>query len=198
MPYPAGYRHDLSLITGPELPPILSPSGVGIIRGWADYENALDGQPVFMTRFDVCINRVREEQGRIATESTKVALVQGAEYWWLSRAISASLLWRTKEDYRPVSGFSGSVLCLGRPGDAEVDAVVFQNYQTPMRRSQISGEEDLTGDHGWSMKAGFFLPQEIRECRIVTGIGQAERNFHSVPFRNLSKNGGRRIFTDQR
>lgn len=197
LPYPAGYRHDLSLITGPELPDIVSPPGVGVIDDWASYEDALDGCPVFASRFDVRVNNNKLEQGIIATGATKAAVVQGAEYFWGSRAVSASLLWRTEWDNVPLPGFSGSVLCLGRPGDAKVGAVVFQNYETPIKETQVLGEGNLKGKSGWTIKGGFLLPQEIRESTIVSGMPRDDRNFHSVPTRNTSKSSGRRVFTDQ-
>jgi hypothetical protein len=179
------------------LPDIVSPPGVGVIDSWASYRDALDGYPVFAS-MSYCVDTDirRTDQGMIATEATKAAVVQGAEYFWVSRAVSASLLWRTEWDNVPLLGFSGSVLCLGRPSDAKVSAVVFQNYQTPIKRIQVLREADLTGESGWTIKAGFILPQEIRESTIVSVMPRNDRNFHSVPSRNISKSSGRRVFTD--
>ena len=129
---------------------------------WADYEDALDGSAVFVTKFDVWINKEKREYGNISNKRSQEAIVEGAEYLWQSTAVSASLLWRTNEDYRNVQGFSGSVLCLGHPSDKTVKAIVFQNYEMPIKSWQVKGEErELTGDYGWLIKAGFFLPQEI-------------------------------------
>lgn len=122
---------------------MISPSNVGIIDGWASYEDVLDGQPIFMTKFDVLKDKTKDMCGTIATEATKRAVVQGADYFWTGRAVSASLLWRTERDYESVRGWSGSVLCLGKPKDPKVKAVVFQNYERQIKTSQLQGERKL-------------------------------------------------------
>jgi hypothetical protein len=163
------------LITGPTLPEVVSPPGVGVISGWAEYEQALDGQPVFVTRLNAGINKDQQEDGTISTMETKQAIIEGAEYFWWSSAVSASLIWRTREDYRDVREFSGCVLCLGRPADKSVKAVVFQNYEFPIKRSQIHGERKLTGAYGWLMKAGFLLPQVVRDSIILNDEKPSEK-----------------------
>ncbi|KAK2776716.1 hypothetical protein FQN53_002508 [Emmonsiellopsis sp. PD_33] len=173
LPYPAGYRHDLCLSTGPNLPHISSPPGVGMVTEWAEYEDALDGMPVFVTRFDAWINKSHHEHGRTSTDVTKRASVEGTEYLWLDHAVTASLLWRTDEDWRDAQGCSGSVLCLGRPTDPNIKAVVFQNYQTPINKHQIRGSK--RGDRAWLMKAGLLLPQEVRESQILSSKSPQEQ-----------------------
>ncbi|OAL67982.1 hypothetical protein A7C99_1115 [Trichophyton rubrum] len=84
-PYPAGYTHDLSLFTDSNLPRITSPPGVGMVTGWADYIDALEGKPVFTTTFDVSINKERRVEGQIATNSTKQAMIEGVEIGSMSR-----------------------------------------------------------------------------------------------------------------
>ncbi|KAM5438140.1 hypothetical protein McanMca71_000441 [Microsporum canis] len=79
-----------------------------------DYNNALDG--------------------KVATKPTQQAIVEGSQYAWESTAISASLLWRTTSDDDDVEGFSGAVLCLGRPSDQNVKAVVSQNFVTLVKK----------------------------------------------------------------
>ncbi|KAK2785042.1 hypothetical protein FQN52_008764 [Onygenales sp. PD_12] len=173
LPYPAGYRHDLCLSTGPNLPHISSPPGVGMVTEWAEYEDALDGMPVFVTRFDAWINKSHHEHGRTSTDVTKRASVEGTEYLWLDQAVTASLLWRTDEDWRDAQGCSGSVLCLGRPTDPNIKAVVFQNYQTPINKHEIRGSK--RGDRAWLMKAGLLLPQEVRESQILSSKSPQEQ-----------------------
>ncbi|CAG7990623.1 unnamed protein product [Penicillium nalgiovense] len=46
--YPAGYNHDLCLISGPSLPDEVSPPGHPSVTGWASYSSALDGQYVYI------------------------------------------------------------------------------------------------------------------------------------------------------
>lgn len=160
------------------MPLITNPPGVGIVNEWANYKDALDGKPVFVARFRVWVNSAVKEYGVTSTEATKQALVEGTEYLWIERAVSASFLWRTIDgDRRSIGGFSGSVLCLGRPTDTSVKAVVFQNYETPIRLlSQIrGGERPLNNDEPWLMKAGFLLPQEIRDSQILMSPSAQER-----------------------
>ncbi|GBF66033.1 hypothetical protein TMEN_8751 [Trichophyton mentagrophytes] len=193
-PYPAGYTHDLSLFTDSNLPRITSPAGVGMVTGWADYIDALEGKPVFATTFDVWINKERQVEGQIDTNSTKQAMIEGAEYMWESSAITASLLWRTVgKDNQSVGKFSGSVLCLGRPTDENVKAVVFQNYVTPVKEGQIRGEVPLSSTFNPTMKAGFLLPSEIRESEIICEPKQSqERGLNSLPTRGENPPCGNR------
>ncbi|KAM5449053.1 hypothetical protein McanCB49686_006865 [Microsporum canis] len=189
-PYPAGYRHDLSLFTDSNLPEITSPPGVGIITGWANYVDALDGQPVFTTRFDVGRNRREQQTGTVSNNVTKEAIIEGSEYTWVSSAITASLLWRTRPDDLTLMGFSGSVLCLGRPTDETIKAVVFQNYCTQIKGWQMrDGERELQphgSGHGW-MKAGFLLPREVKECTIICKAStDSGRGYHVVLCRSAA------------
>ncbi|KAM5467843.1 hypothetical protein MferCBS49748_003823 [Microsporum ferrugineum] len=200
-PYPAGYRHDLSLFTDSNLPEITSPPGVGIITGWANYVDALDGQPVFTTRFDVGRNRREQQTGTVSNSVTKEAIIEGSEYTWVSSAITASLLWRTRPDDFTLIGFSGSVLCLGRPSDETIKAVVFQNYCTQIKGWQMrDGERELQphgSGHGW-MKAGFLLPREVKECTIICKASTASgRGFNSLPIHEKASTSisDRRFFT---
>lgn len=145
----------------------------------------LKESPFFTTTFDVWINKERRVERQIDTNSTKQAMIEGAEYTWESSAITASLLWRTiGKDNQPVDKFSGSVLCLGRPTDENVKAVVFQNYVTPVKEWQIRGEVPLSSTFNPTMKAGFLLPSEIRESEIICEPKQPqERGLNSLPTR---------------
>lgn len=79
-PFPEGYRHDLSLITGPDLPWLKSPAGVALIDGWGQYEDALDGQPVFTVLFNAWIDKLKILEGNVASRATQQAVVVGSEY----------------------------------------------------------------------------------------------------------------------
>jgi hypothetical protein len=169
---------------------------VGTVTEWADYEDALDGNSVFVTKFDVWINKERREFGNTSSKPTQAAIVEGSEYLWLSTAVNASLLWRTHEDYRTVKGFSGSVLCLGHPSDKTVKAIVFQNYELPIKSWQVKGgDRELTGDYGWRIKAGFFLPEEIRESEIYHEEPEVVKTFQTVPTRKRDSESSRRSFS---
>lgn len=173
LPFPAGYRHDLSLITGPDLPWLKSPTGVASVDGWARYEDALDGQPVFACLFNAWKNKLKILEGNVGAKATQQAVVVGSEHLWLKKAHSqsASILWRTEKDWVSSKGWSGSALCVGKPTDLTAKALVFQNYETPIRHGEIAANDrPLVGDNGgWVIKGGFLLPQEIREAELVQG-----------------------------
>ncbi|KAJ5957888.1 hypothetical protein N7501_012167 [Penicillium viridicatum] len=44
LPYPAGYRHDLNLITDDNLPTLISPPGHPVVSEWASYSTATSTQ----------------------------------------------------------------------------------------------------------------------------------------------------------
>jgi hypothetical protein len=156
--YPTGYRHDLSLVTGSNLPNARSPATVPKITRWADYDEALDGKPAFVMRLDGA-----------SRNSVQPALVEGTAYFWdAGGRVSASLFWRTPDDFDDVSETSGAVLCLGRPGDEEAKAVVFQNYEAPMREWADRKLRDELVDRHDCLKGGFVLPQEIRQSEILS------------------------------
>lgn len=173
LPFPAGYQHDLSLITGPEIPWLKSPAGVASVDGWAQYEDALDGQPVFTCHFNAKIDKLEIVEGIVAARATQQALVVGSEYLWLKNSHSqrASILWRTEIDWVSSKGWSGSALCVGKPTNPTAKALVFQNFERPIRSGGVAAtDRPLDGDNGnWVIKGGFLLPQEIREAEIMQG-----------------------------
>jgi hypothetical protein len=101
------------------------------------------------------------------------------QYTWdrESSRVSRSLLWRTAQsDDQSVIGASGSVLCMGKPQDEEVSAVVFQNFQLsfPPQVAVIHGltftPQEMLDCHGWStFKGGFVLPDEISRSEVIMG-----------------------------
>ena len=108
----------------------------------------------------------------MVAKATQQAVVVGCEYLWLknSHSQSASILWRTEIDFESSKGWSGSTLCVGKPTDPTAKALVFQNFESPIRSGQVAAtERPLVGDNGWVIKGGFLLPQEIREAEIVQG-----------------------------
>lgn len=153
LPYPYGYQHDLSLLTGPNIPSSQHLGGSGITR-WANYEEALDGKPVFVRQLDDSASSVR-------------ASVEGTAYFWdKSGRVSASLFWRTEGDFDCASENSTAVLCLGKSTDRDVRAVVFQSYGAPRPRYPNEGNLEVIDRH-YCMKGGFVLPREIRESQIL-------------------------------
>jgi hypothetical protein len=53
-----------------------------------------------------------------------------------------------------VQGFSGSVMCLGRSIDPTARALLFQNYDTPIKPEHVKGK--VTDEWNPIVKAGFL------------------------------------------
>lgn len=158
LPFPVGCIHDLSLITDDDLPEMTSPPGLPTIDGWATYSSVLDGGPLFVMRMN-CVTGT-----------------------WRSFSQNASLLWRTNYDHDRADGFSGSVLCLGRPTDKNVTAVLFQNFESPIRPWQDLTDHTTTVTDKWNptFKGDFLLPEKIRNATIKTVPGHASKAFNSL------------------
>lgn len=117
---------------------------VNVANEWASYKNALD-------------------RPNHAPEKMQKAVVKGVEYRWnkpdRSRSSSASLLWRTSHE--PLSSVAcaqpSSILCLGKPGEADMRPVGFQNYEFPIGKWPLRGDKQRSKPTG-STNAGFFFP----------------------------------------
>lgn len=109
------------------------------IAGWAEYSNVLEAATIFITWLKAWVGRWRTVEGTGASKMTHIAVAMGSEYIWTRRGYgqSASLLWRTEYDRIRMEGFSGSVLCLGRPSDLAVKAVLFQDYEIPVKLDRL-------------------------------------------------------------
>jgi hypothetical protein len=129
--YPIGFTHDLSLITGNDLPELSSPPGLPTINRWGEYSDVLDGGPVFVSRINACTGIWRQLHGTGVSKEAQRAVVAGTEYLWDRIACfqTASLLWRTEQISDTAGSFSGSVLCLGRPTDQVVTVVETPNFR---------------------------------------------------------------------
>lgn len=68
-----------------------------MVDEWASYEEALDGEPVFATAFNVQYERWDILAGRVASKDVQKTVVKGMDYHWdrNTRSSSAGLLWRT-------------------------------------------------------------------------------------------------------
>lgn len=142
---------------------------MGEAVGWAKYEDALDGQSVFTSLFNVWVDKTQTIQGELASRETQKAVVIGSEYLWVKDAVpqSTSILWRTDLDYTTASGWSGSALCFRKPTDKYVKSLVFQNFQKPLTRLDVAANDrELSGDYGCCIKGGFVLPQISRDSEI--------------------------------
>lgn len=179
-PYPAGYSHDLSLITDPALADVASPPGYPVVTGWADYSATLDGQEVYVVCHQTNVGRWRVIRGTIDSALFERASVLGTGYMWNreARTQNAFLLWHTGAELAPADGWSGAPLCLGRPSDAAAKAVVFQNFQ---RSCLLAGEPSASKQHAL-IKAGFLLPAEIKSSTILSMETQSQKpSFNTLP-----------------
>jgi hypothetical protein len=209
LPYPAGYKHDLSLIYSDEsqLPPMFPRPGIPAIDGWADLGTVLDGAPVFMSSYNTILGDLVKVGTAIRTGQNVIseahsALVQGTQWVWDGEIMtqSAALIWRITPNrpnqYTPVGGFSGSALCLGRVTNSTVKAVVFQNFEAPYPSGPALGDSRPADYPTFNIKGGFVLPRELLESEIQCLQELAPRNFDSAPTRaRKSGDHGRRSFS---
>ncbi|CAG8939211.1 unnamed protein product [Penicillium salamii] len=177
-PFPAGYNHDLCLISGRSLPDVVSPPGYPSVTGWATYSKALDGQDCYVVAQNASTGGIREVRGVINSNLFRPnlfrrAAVIGTGYSWdkIRRQCNAFLLWHTEHLKAPADGTSGPPLCLGRPSDTAAQAVVFQNFQHSCQVAHVVG---IWNKKQYSLvKGGFILPQEIRDSTILSGATQS-------------------------
>ncbi|KAJ5172069.1 hypothetical protein N7492_004662 [Penicillium capsulatum] len=182
-PYPAGYTHDLSLITN-RMPDLTSPPGYPQVTGWGNYAPALDGR---VEVYCVCQRsdqgKWRDISGEIDPTLFKRASVLGSGWRWDRNKNSqcAFLLWHTAGQVAPADGWSGSPLCLGSVSDTTAQAVVFQNFQTLRSlQAELPGQENNT-----LIKGGFLLPTGIRNSTIISVPREdAHGIFSTLPTRN--------------
>lgn len=74
---------------------------------------------------------------------------------------------------------------MGKPTDQCAKALVFQNFETPVKPWQVRGGDSvLDGDWGWTLKGAFVLPQEIRESQIQFGEAPRAENRETDKARN--------------
>lgn len=170
MPYPVGFSHDLSIITftGDNLPHLTNPPNSPRITHWGPYEEVLRGSPVFINRHNIVSGTFSTRESYGVSRLAQEAIAHGAQYSWdtKARAPNIALLWRTLHDSDTVQGTSGSVLCLGRPSDRYVRAVLFQNFEGPLAPSQ--NVQIAKTETSPRFKGGFLLPTEVRDAEIIT------------------------------
>jgi hypothetical protein len=101
--------------------------------------------------------------------------VEAMQYVWGKDLLDpkvAILWWNVLEphDILSAEGFSGSVLCQGRPTDKEVKALAFQNFQFRVAPQSYNSAEWA---HAY-IKGGFLLPDEILQSTIECMDQEAE------------------------
>jgi hypothetical protein len=147
-----------------------SPPGYPAVSGWGSYREVMDGAPVFVTAMNARTERFWAKEGTGMSGDGQEAVILGAEYFWDEQALSqsAALLWRTGYDSEDVRGWSGSILCQGKTTDAEVRAVILQNFEASLTAqvAEVDGRTLVPQDYCPMYKGGFLLPQEIRDSTI--------------------------------
>ncbi len=233
-PYPAGYTHDLSLITAApdqpsnQLPRVDSPAGLPVIDGWARAVEALEGKPLFVTSTVICPNgntiygEVLDEATRkLLQNQVEEVLAEGTQYSWdpTTRSQSVALLWRVVPDpktvsaattetrrddlhyfTRPAGGYSGSVVCLGKPTDKTAKAIVLQNFEVMLPTGKAIAP---AGGHETTrlvdIKGGFVLPTFIYDaCTLdhaVCGLPDTDNKYATFPERRNPTASTRRSFS---
>lgn len=185
-PYPNGFQHDLSLVTGPDLPQLVNPPCTPRIIDWASPEEALLGGPLFLVCQDRTDEGFKVHTGNPIQPETQRALVLGAAYFWdrESRQPSRSFLWRSIPDGVNVVGASGSVLALGRPTDSTARAIVFQNFEFSLNYSASVAECASLNPQDMKLfptaKGGFILPKEITDSTILAPQCSERPHYPSV------------------
>lgn len=122
-----------------------------------------------MSRLNVMADRWSMSSGQGISSQVQAAIAAGSDYSWTRQAVAqnTALLWRTSYDGDSLQGFSGNVLCLGKPTDPTVQAVVFQNFEIPLKSQDIIKDHQPTVKGECAVwKAGFLLPAEIRQSEI--------------------------------
>lgn len=184
LPFPTGYSHDLSLITGNDRISLVSPSESPPVIRWASYSSVLSGVNVYEMRPSL-LTADSLEEGRTAANpptsadlgSLRSVTVVGSEYQWDRKTLStnASILWRTAQDNESSSAdrekWSSAVLCIGNPTSGFSEAVVFENFEA----SFLSDIDPFTGKGKWAaVKGGYILPEEVRNARIVSNSSASD------------------------
>ncbi|KAJ6119391.1 hypothetical protein N7523_003671 [Penicillium sp. IBT 18751x] len=191
LPYPSGYHHDLSLIQGSALPDVTSPPGYPVLSEWAPYREVLAGAPLYAVSMNAQTQRWRVIEGEKVPLAVENAVLLGSQNFWDREAYRAdvSLLWRTVDGVDSASGYSGSALCVGVPGDnGQGKAALFQNFETGLR---VWNDPPMFA----SIKGGFLLPTEIRNSVIVAHFPQPQPQYNSMPQQSRVWTHERRILT---
>ncbi|KAJ9273436.1 hypothetical protein DTO212C5_510 [Paecilomyces variotii] len=205
VPYPARYKHDLSLVTAPHLPDVFAPPGIHMAPVWAEYDDALEGEPVFEASLFLQYDKWKIMKGTVATEAVRLAVIEGTKYLWENEIgnPTISLLWRSEADGDDATGFSGSVLCLGTPTQKDVKPILFQNYARVIRNWPASEKSKPIGPCD-TVKGGFFLPDIIRKSKILlsnqpggtTNPVSEERRLIPDPLSDRTSNAKKNLMTD--
>ncbi|KAJ6497460.1 hypothetical protein C8R45DRAFT_982952 [Mycena sanguinolenta] len=191
--FPTSFKHDLALVEAADdrpLPKMVTQDWHPRSRPqFARAEDCLVQTPAFLVQHLPKYSERRVwKKGSIALQHLKQVLISGVDYLFDSEGehVTRALIWRTEDDLR---GASGSVVCRGNSKDKEVDAVIFQNFETTLSQ-KLSGyteqaPQPVKGSVGLvNYKGGFFLPKEILDALIEVEAAKNLTTTFSDDFKN--------------
>ncbi|RPA79897.1 hypothetical protein BJ508DRAFT_327949 [Ascobolus immersus RN42] len=197
VPYPHGYRHDLSLVTQEgeqsRLAGIVqapSPDGVQLCPKFAQPEAALAGSRAFTLHQGDQVKDYGSSRASARHDLSivqKEVVVEATQYLWQNNQVRRSLLWRTNTEDKSIEEASGSVLCIESPegngmASSESQAVLLENFKTPFpfpwdtymhpaekkaKAQQTSTTSSETDRIQCCLKGGFFLPDDVKAATIL-------------------------------
>ncbi|KIY70074.1 hypothetical protein CYLTODRAFT_420052 [Cylindrobasidium torrendii FP15055 ss-10] len=189
LPFPFRYRHNISFVSGADVPSSYLPQGVPRITGYASFEDALAPSATIFT--------VRCHPTKASVRSR--AIVEGHQYVWDvdPDVWTSSLLWRTLSDHAQVEGADTddtgcmTLLCLGDVEDRYAKIVAFQSFETTLptanvraRAKTASGLVEALETYVTRTPAGqgtvwygggFELPEDILAAEVILSEEQACR-----------------------
>ena len=124
--------HNLSLVTNPKrLPEMEVPDRTPCIVRRGSYEALSAGAPAFMTACSPGTGNPGRKLCKAVSREAQKAIHEGSQYLWNKQHSNqaVSILWRTRDDEETATGFSGSILCPGKPDDGKCLAVCMQNFE---------------------------------------------------------------------
>ncbi|KAF9064348.1 hypothetical protein BDP27DRAFT_1367258 [Rhodocollybia butyracea] len=194
-PYPSGYTHDLSFITGENLPQMVALPGLPRLTGFIPYESVFEyrSNAIFTVTYPYVSagNSSIDSDGKTLDRVTDLTVCQpvlsGAQ--WIfpdAHHISRAILWRSsskpdttgrKDEIGKISVsdfvLSGPVLCVGDSDiwgavvSASAQVLCFQNFQKAIP-SRFGPRPDFGDPSASCYKGGFKLPQFVYDSRIDT------------------------------
>ncbi|KAJ7165572.1 hypothetical protein C8R43DRAFT_1164979 [Mycena crocata] len=179
--FPMGFKHDLSLIEAKEggvLPRMVVPAcHPSIHPRFAHPASALrleeqeKTKPKQLPAFLMHPHSF-EKTDSVGPESSKAVLINGVDYLFEGEHLQRSLIWRSEREDLSVVGMSGSALCLGNLADTQVQALLFQNFETPMSQSIYAAAKSAMEVNRIlgplvTYKGGFFLPEDVLHHGVI-------------------------------
>jgi hypothetical protein len=167
--FSASYDHDLSLISGPDLPALSFPQNCPKLdTSFATPEEALKAGYGLLVK--------AEQFGD--DSSIQSVLVAGTEYHWTRDSngrlnIKRSLIWRTDglSDTSTSNSSAGALLCIGKKGDEVIKPVLLQTFETAFQGDGWYSHHNTGGQQGLRevkcFAGGYFLPRELKGAMIV-------------------------------